>query len=192
MHVVGDGEVQLAVAVVIDKGTAGAPLLSCSGDAGLVCYLFEGAIALVVEESVLAVAGDVDVVVSVVVIISDADALAPSCRNKTCLRSDVGEGAVMIVVEEVVGRFVAIVLGLGAWEWSAVDEEDVRPTVAVVVENGNAGTGGLDDVTLGLDAAVDIANCDAGLRCDIDEPGRGEVRPQAGTAAARRTLPNRG
>ncbi len=78
VHVVGDGEVQLAVAVVIDEGTAGAPLFSCSSDAGLLGYLFEGAIALVMEETVFAVAGDVEVVESVVVIVPDADTLAPS------------------------------------------------------------------------------------------------------------------
>jgi hypothetical protein len=148
VHVVGDGEVELAVAVVVDEGTAGAPLFSCSGDSGLLGYLFEGAIALVVEEAVFAVAGDVEIVESVVVIVSDAGALAPACGDETCLRGDIGEGAVVIVVEEVVGGFGGIVLGLCVREIGAVDEEDVGPAVAVVVENGHAGAGG-----------------------DIDEPG---------------------
>ncbi len=72
VNVVGNGEIQLAVAVVVDEGTAGAPLLACSSDASLLGYLLECSIALVVEEAVFAVAGDVDVVESVVVIVSNA------------------------------------------------------------------------------------------------------------------------
>ena len=115
------------------------------------------------EEAVFAIAGDVDVVVSVVIIVPDTSTLTPSGGDETCLRGDVGEGAVAIVVEEVVGRFVLFVLGLCAWEGGAVDEEDVRPAVAVVVDNGDAGAGGLDNVTLGLDATVDVSNDDPGL-----------------------------
>ena len=62
MDVVGDGEVELAVAVVVDEGAAGAPFLASAGDAGLLGYFLEGPIALVVEEAVVAVAGDIEVV----------------------------------------------------------------------------------------------------------------------------------
>jgi len=53
VNVVGYGEVQLAVAVVIDKGTAGTPLLACSGNASLFGYLFECSVALVVKRRFL-------------------------------------------------------------------------------------------------------------------------------------------
>ena len=175
VHVVGDGEIEFSVAVIIDEGAAGAPFFAGSGDACLLGYLFEGAIALVVEEAVFAVAGDVEVVESVVVIVADADALAPAGGDEAGLGGDVGEGAVVVVVEEVAGGLVLFVPGVCAWEGGAVDEEDVRPAVAVVVEDGDAGAGGLDDVTFGLDAAVNVANGDASLRRDIDEPCRGRV-----------------
>ncbi len=65
-------------------------------------------------------------------------------------------------------------LGLGV-QLGAVDEEDVGPAVAVVVEDGDAGAGGLDDVALVVLAAVDVADGDAGLGGDVDEPGGGGV-----------------
>ncbi len=69
---------RLAVAVVVDEGAAGAPLLAGAGDAGLLGDLAEGAVALVVEEAVFAVGGDVEVVEAVVVVVADAGALAPA------------------------------------------------------------------------------------------------------------------
>ena len=40
-------------------------------------------------------------------------------------------------------------------ECSAVHDENIRPAVVVVVEDGNSGTGGLDDVLFGIDSAKD-------------------------------------
>ena len=45
-----------------------------------------------------------------------------------------------------------------AWERGSVDDEDVWPSVAVVVEDRHPGAGGFDDVALGVDTAVDVAD----------------------------------
>ena len=78
VDVVGDEEIELAVAIVIDEGAARAParLLAC--DAGLLADVGEGAVAVVVVENVLAVVGDEQVVAAIVVVVADADALAPA------------------------------------------------------------------------------------------------------------------
>ena len=78
VDVVGDDEVELAVAVVVDEGAAGAPLFAGACHSCLLGYFFEGAVALVVEETILAVAGDVEVVEAVVVIVADAGSLTPT------------------------------------------------------------------------------------------------------------------
>ena len=78
VDVVGDDEIEFAVAVVVDEGAAGAPLFAGACDSGLLGYFFEGAVALVVEEAVLAVAGDVEVVEAVVVVVADAGSLTPA------------------------------------------------------------------------------------------------------------------
>ena len=75
----------------------------------------------------------------------------------------------MVVVEEVAGWLFFRVGGI-AGEGGSVDEEDVGPAVAVVVEDGYAGACGFDDVTLGVDAAVDVADSDAGFGGYVDEP----------------------
>src|SRR5712675_927470 len=55
----------------------------------------------------------------------------------------------------------------------AVDEEDVGPAVAIVIEDGDSGAGGLDDVALGIDTSVDVADGDTSFRGDVNEPCRG-------------------
>ncbi len=80
----------------------------------------------------------------------------------------------MVVVEEVAGG-LSFVSGVVAREGGSVDEEDVGPAVAVVVEDGYAGACGFDDVSLGVDAAIDVADSDACFGGYVDEPCRGWV-----------------
>ena len=51
VHVVGDHQVEMAVAIVIDEGAAGAPGFSGAGDAGLLADIGEGAVAVVVIQN---------------------------------------------------------------------------------------------------------------------------------------------
>ena len=99
VDVVGDGDVELAVAIVVDEGAAGAPLLAGAGDPGFAGYLAKRAVALVVEEAVEAVSGDVDVVVSIVVVVADAGALSPAGGGEAGFGGDVGECAIVIVTK---------------------------------------------------------------------------------------------
>ena len=73
-----DEQVELAVAIVVDEGAARAPLLAAARGAALLGDFAERAVALIVEEPVLAVAGDVEIVEAVVVVVADARALAPA------------------------------------------------------------------------------------------------------------------
>ena len=78
VDVVGDEEIELAVAIVVNEGAAGAPARFLAGDARLFADVGEGAVAVVVVENVLAVVGDEQVVEAVVVVVADADALSPA------------------------------------------------------------------------------------------------------------------
>ncbi len=122
----------------------------------------------------MAVGGDVEVVEAVVVVVADAGSLAPGGQGEAGFGGDVGEGSVVVVVEEVAGGGVFL-RGRGGGEFGAVDEEDVGPAVAVVVEDGDAGAGGLDDVALAGGVAVGVADGDSGFGGDVDEPGGGGV-----------------
>lgn len=174
MNVIGYGEIEFAVAVVIDEGAAGAPFFTGAGDFSLFCHFFESAVSFVVEEAVFAIPRYVYVVVAVIVIIADADALSPAGGGKTCFFGNVGECAVVVVMEEMVSRGSSRIRFVAGHRRS-VHNEDIGPAVIVVVEDGDAGTGGFDDVALGVDTAVNVADHDSGLRCDVDEPCRRSV-----------------
>ena len=182
VHIVGDGDVELAVAVVVHKGAAGAPLLAAARRAGLLGHFLEGSVAFVMVQAIFAVGGDVDVVVAVVVIIADAGSLPPTGGDEAGLGGDVGEGAVVVVVEEMAGGGGTLA---GSGKRGSVDEEDVRPAIAVIVDDGDAAAGGFDDVALGLSTAVHVAHGYAGLRGDVDKPGWGWVLGGCGIDAGR-------
>ena len=58
-------------------------------------------------------------------------------------------------------------------EPGAIDQKNVGPAIIVVIEDGDAGAGGLDDVFLGVDAAEDFLHGEAGFFGDIGEVGEG-------------------
>ena len=82
VDVVGDEQIEVAVAVVIDESAAGVPavqpLSRCRGDAGLSRDVRERAVAVVVLQDAVAPVGDEQIVVAVVVVVADAHALAPA------------------------------------------------------------------------------------------------------------------
>ena len=54
----------------------------------------------------------------------------------------------------------------------AVYQVDVGPPVMVIIDDSDATAGGLDDVLLGIQIAVDVVHLQARLRGDIHEPRR--------------------
>src|SRR5213078_1145816 len=93
-----DEEIEVAVAVVIDKRAAGVPALAVSGDAGFFADVGEGAVAVVVLEDIFPEVGDEESVE--IVVVGDADALSPTGMNETGLGGDVGESAVAVIFEK--------------------------------------------------------------------------------------------
>src|SRR5262249_42286441 len=130
VDVVGDEKVEVAVAIVVDEGAAGVPALAGPRDTGPFRDVSEGAVAIVVIEDVFAEVGDEQVLEAVVVVIANANALSPAGVDETGFDRDVGKGAVAIVLEQMTGGGLA---GGKAFEAGAVDEEDVKPAVVVVV-----------------------------------------------------------
>src|ERR1700722_12164065 len=61
-------------------------------------------------------------------------------------------------------------------ERGAVDQEDVGVAVAIVVEDGDAGARGLEDIALGGYSTVNVQHRDSGLGRDVFEPRRGRMR----------------
>ena len=76
-QVVGDEEIQLAVAIVIDPGAAGSVMRAGMQQARFLGHVGERSVAVVVKQNVLAPAGDEDIVEAVVVVIAHGDAARP-------------------------------------------------------------------------------------------------------------------
>src|SRR5580704_4683308 len=125
---------------------------------------------LVVIQAVLPVCSDVKVFPSVVVVIADADALAPACGRQTRLRGDIAKGSIVVVAVKVVGWAFAIGR---TFERGSIHEEDVGPSVVVVIKDGDTCAGGFDNVFLRCDPAENIGESQAGLFGYIDEINRG-------------------
>ena len=147
IHVVRHHQIEMAIAIVVDKRAARAPCLARSRDAGLLGDFGEDAV-LVVVEAVLAVVGDVKIFPSVVVVVANANALSPAGRGQAGFGGHVGEGSVMIVAVQMIAGALP---GRKPFELRAIHQKDVGPAVVVVVENRDAGSGGFDDVFLGVE-----------------------------------------
>ena len=110
---------------------------------------------VIVIEPVLAVIGDVEILPSVVVVVSDTNSLAPTRRDKSRFLSHVRESSIVIVVIQMVRGSL---IGGEALQRCAIHDENVGPPVVVIIENGDAGSGCLDDVFLGVHSAENIGH----------------------------------
>ena len=107
IDVVGDEQIELPVAIVVDEGAASVPALAFARHASLLADIGERAVAVVVIQNVLAEVGDEQIVPAVVVVVADANALSPARVRDSGLRGDVGKCAVAIVAEQMRRRFAA-------------------------------------------------------------------------------------
>ena len=166
LQVVAHEEIELAVAVVVDPGRAGAEVRILHARLGR--HVGKGPVAVVVVEDRRAPVGDVDVLVAVVVVVAHGHAHAEALAAHARLRGDVGKGSVAVVAVEMIGGVHAVGLGkLGdAVNVAAADHVEVQQAVIVVVDPGAAGTGGLHDRTELL-LAEGVLEVNAGFLRDV-------------------------
>ena len=105
VDIVRNHQVQLAIAIIVNKRAAGAPLLSGSGHSGYFREFPKSSVSLVVVEPILAIAGHIEIVISIIVIVADADALPPCCTQQAGVCRYIGKRAIVIVVKEMARRF---------------------------------------------------------------------------------------
>ena len=135
-------------------------------EASLARDVGEGAVAVVVQENVVAPEGDEQVHEAVIVVIAGADSLAPADQADAGFLRDVRESAVVIVAVEVAGGL----LTLGeTFQAGAIDHKNIGPAVIVEVKKSGATPGGFENVTLGLLASTFSFGDEAGAFCDVDE-----------------------
>ena len=127
-------EVQVAVLVQIDKGRSQAHRRQLF-QVRLCGHILEASLAGVAKKMSLADAGDENVGETVVVVIADGHAHSVKLDVESCAARYVRECAVAIVAVEAKSRTLALVTG----PVHSIDQKNVLPAVAVVVEERAAG-----------------------------------------------------
>ncbi len=179
VEVVGDEEIQVAVAIGVQERAAGAP--AWQPDAGGARDVGEDAVAGVPVERVGAVVGDVQVHATVVVHVACARTLAVLGGPDRRRRGDIGELSRPGVAEQPV---TGARRHGGIGERAAIHHEHVHPPVGVVVEEHRARSHRLDEKLVRA-GAVDVLNREAGSLGDVLERERRRSGRGARTLGAR-------
>jgi hypothetical protein len=152
----GNEQVEQAIAIVIDPGAAGAEADARMQQAGFFRDIGKAALAVVVEQNVLAPAGNKNVVEAVVIVIADGNAEGPEAGTAEAgLCGNVLKSTVAIVGLEAVG-------GIGRGGCGAAlagQDDDIHPAVVIVVDESGAAAHGFEDV---VDTAF-VAKDDGGV-----------------------------
>src|ERR1700753_279953 len=159
----------MAVAVVVDEGAAGVPacLGPGLGPAGLLGYGGKGTVTVVLIKRVLAVVGHEKIIVAIVVVVTDTTGLSPAgFVLQAGAGRYIGKGTVAVVLEKMTAGFLP---GGKAFESPAIDQEEVEPTVGVVVVEGEPAAGGLQQIFVGFLAAINSFGGKACLLHNVSE-----------------------
>ena len=141
IDVVRDHQIEEAVSVVVAKRRARGP--AAIGNAGFGGDISESAVAIVVIKDIAAETSEIQIRPAVVVIVAHGSAHGKTARVQAGLFGDIGECAVAIIVIKGAGSFLALQSHLDA---GSVGEINVRPAIAVVVDNNHSTAHGFDDV----------------------------------------------
>ena len=166
VDVVGGKEIQIAVPIVVQEGTAGAPARAPIEQPGRDRGVLEHPVTPVSVQVALAVVRHEEVLVSVVVVVAHADPLPPAPLSQAGLAGDVLESPVAPVPVQVVRRLLSLWKAL---EGRPVDQEEVQPAVVVVVERRHPAAGGFEEIAVVLSAPEDGDGVEPGLARHVHE-----------------------
>src|SRR5581483_6508330 len=149
-QVIHDEQVEEPIVVYVNPGGSNRPerpvLFVRLRETGFCRDIGESPVAIIVVKRISIDATHKNVFVSIIVIIANCDTYVETAPLQASPFGNVGESSIAIVVEESVPVFLGVLLQSD--NVRAVREEDVRPAVAVVVENGNSSRHGLGSVPL--------------------------------------------
>src|SRR5580658_7751690 len=143
-YVIGDEQIQMPIPVVVKETASRAPAWLVVPKASGLGYVGKRSIA--------------------VVAVTNADARRPSHRFQSGLLRHIGEGSVAVIFVEAIGRARWISL-----QTSSRQQENVDPSVVVVVDKRASTTGCLQNIFLAFNPAVDRGLAQPRSCRDIDE-----------------------
>src|SRR6185312_8364819 len=105
-QVVGNEQIQMAVAIIIHPCATCAPPLAGMQQPGLLCHIAESTIPIVAIQNILRPTGNKKILETVVVVVPHRYATGPALAGESGLCSHVGKSAITIVlVEPIDGTF---------------------------------------------------------------------------------------
>src|SRR6185369_13053676 len=185
LKIVGDEQIKVPVAVLVEEGASRAPAPGRVGQSGGAGHIREGAVAVVAVEDVLSPAGDEEVLEAIIVIVTDADNAGPACFPQPRTLGYVGESAVAVVLEEPVAGARG-----GVLQASAGEQKNIQPAVIIEVEECAAAAESFDNVFLAITFAINRDSSQASLGGHICE-GRSEGKAGRFAPGLRRGLVGR-
>ena len=148
LYIARDVEIEIAVAVGVEKRAAAAP--AASRETRPFRGVLERAVTAVAEQDVRPPVRHIEIEPAIAVHIAHTRAASPGCHVDAGLLRDILElPAAQIAIEHVPMRYSRASRG----QLGRRDEIDVEQSVAVVVEQRDAAAGGLEDVILCRTAA---------------------------------------
>ena len=175
LDVVADQQVQKAVAVEIEPERGSAEALPPT-QSGFLGDVHEVSRSGVLKQAVLADGGNQDIGEAIVIEVRHGHAHAVHFDCQAGTFGDVAESSVAIVAIQFQGAALALVTR----PVHSIDQQNVQPTVAVVIQKGAAGTHGLGQI-LGAKSAAIVVEVDARGCGDV-----GERKAQSGRCRSRR------
>src|ERR1035438_926948 len=174
--VIGYEQIKVSIAVVVNEATSGTPTRPRIyhprrfGDVG------ESTIAVIPIETILSEVGTENVFETIVIVITDAYPVRPSGCMQAGTLGRVGESTIPIVfVESICGRSRCTL------QSGSTQQEDVHPSVIVVVKKSAAAAIRFQDVLLRFHSSIDRGLVQSGRLGYIHEMGI------EGTSGTRRT-----
>src|SRR5207249_4702066 len=145
VHIIGDYQVEIAVLVIVKPGATGCPFPHV-GNAGSFCYVSERAVAVVVKEDGTSVPRNIQIRGAVVVIIARGYPHAEKTRGPHLrLFGYIGEGSVSVIAVE---RAAQGPTGSVDFCGGAIDQENVRPSIIVIIDPSASRAHRLNEVLL--------------------------------------------
>lgn len=167
IDVVGDEEIEMPVAVIVEKGAAGVPTGFGLEESSRGYHIGEGSIAVIAVEGILAVIRNEEVIPSIVVVIADTAALAPSSFVlQAGAYRHICKGTVAVVFEQMALRLLPFGKAI---KTPSIDKENIEPVVVVVIVKGHSAAGRFEEVFISVFPAVNGLRIQAGLARYVNE-----------------------
>ena len=134
-HILADEQVEATIAIDVDKSCGSTPI--ALDQARLLTDIGKGAVALIAPQARVPIAGDNDILIAIIVIIRRCHPHAIQRLIETALLRHITKCAIALIAIQAHGRLWLLSLSRPT---AAVYEQNVEPSIAVVIEEPSPGT----------------------------------------------------